>query len=352
MYNATTAARQNTKNKVMYILIYIYEEPTHISNIYCVIFGCFEYFLYFCSANIKKALTIAYSYNDKTNRIIMTKQQVYNLKDFALRHHLPDIFGAYAAHVAFDGSQNEALVRLTADRTLFTKVLLVTSGILQMEVLQQTGAADEGKRQLKASDLLVLSPKHTIAFTETSPDFEVECILVDEEIAADVVYHLSDDKQKATLDIFHMIRDIVRHQHIYKVEMIQSMVNVLKLLVSELPYENLTVTHDLKHKKDVYEIFLHLLYRNFKSERQIRFYADKLNISTAYLSRIVKEISGTTVNDHITSLLYKEICNLLKQSDMTMGEIADHLHFSDQSAMSNFFKQRAGMSPLAYRNIT
>ena len=27
---------------------------------------------------------------------------------------------------------------------------------------------------------------------------------------------------------------------------------------------------------------------------------------------MVKEISGTTVNDHITSLLYKEICNLLK----------------------------------------
>lgn len=51
----------------------------------------------------------------------------------------------------------------------------------------------------------------------------------------------------------------------------------------------------------------------------------------------MKEISGTTVNDHITSLLYKEICNLLKQSDMTMGEIADYLHFNDQSALTNFF---------------
>ena len=79
-------------------------------------------------------------------------------------------------------------------------------------------------------------------------------------------------------------------------------------------------------------------------------YADKLNVSTAYLSRLVKEISGSTVNDHVSSLLYKEICNLLKQSDMTMGEIADSLHFSDQSALSNFFKLRSGMSPLAYRN--
>lgn len=220
----------------------------------------------------------------------------------------------------------------------------------QMGVLQQSTEANNSDRPLSAGELLVVSPKHVIAFSEMSADFEAECILVDEEITADVVYQLSDDKQKSAIDIFHMIRDIVRHQHIYKVEMIQSMVNVLKLLVSELPYENVSVTRDLRHKKDVYEIFLHLLYRHFKTERQIRFYADKLNVSAPYLSRIIKDISGTTVNDHITSLLYKEICNLLKQSDMTMGEIADHLHFSDQSAMTNFFKMRAGMTPLAYRN--
>lgn len=117
-----------------------------------------------------------------------------------------------------------------------------------------------------------------------------------------------------------------------------------------LQYEQCSITHDLRHKKEVYEIFLHHLYRNFRKERQIRFNADKLNVSTAYLSRLVKEISGSTVNDHVSSLLYKEICNLLKQSDMTMGEIADSLHFSDQSALSNFFKLRSGMSPLAYRN--
>ena len=132
--------------------------------------------------------------------------------------------------------------------------------------------------------------------------------------------------------------------------MIKSMFNVLKLIIDELPYEQCSITHDLGHKKEVYEIFLHHLYRNFRKERQIRFYADKLNVSTAYLSRLVKEISGSTVNDHVSSLLYKEICNLLKQSDMTMGEIADSLHFSDQNALSNFFKLRSGMSPLAYRN--
>ena len=29
----------------------------------------------------------------------MKQQQVYNLKEFAARHHLESIFGAYAAHI-------------------------------------------------------------------------------------------------------------------------------------------------------------------------------------------------------------------------------------------------------------
>lgn len=280
----------------------------------------------------------------------MKQQQIYNLKDFAGQYHLHDIFGAYAAHILIEDSQSKKLARMAGERTLFTKLFLVTRGTISMESLGMTDALASSAHQLSASDLLVVSPKHVVSFQNMSRDFEAECILVDEEIAADVVYHLSEDKLKAALDIFHMIRDIVCHQHIYKVEMIQSMVNVLKLLVSELPYDNISVTRDLRHKKNVYEIFLHLLYRNFKSERQIRFYADKLNVSSPYLSRMVKEISGTTVNDHISSLLYKEICNLLKQSDMTIGEIANYLHFSDQSALTNFFKQRAGLTPLAYRN--
>ena len=278
------------------------------------------------------------------------KQQVYNLKEFAALHHLESIFGAYAAHIYIDDLCENELKEMALERTLFTKLVLVTKGNIKMQVLQQGAETDGTDRTLISGELLVISPKHVIAFSDMSADFEAEAILVDEEISADVVYQLSADKQKAALDIFHMIRDIVRHQHIYKVEMIQSMVNVLKLLVSELPYENVSVTRDLRHKKEVYEIFLHLLYRHFRTERQIRFYADKLNVSSPYLSRLIKEISGTTVNDHITSLLYKEICNLLKQSDMTMREIADYLHFCDQSAMSNFFKLRSGMSPLAYRN--
>lgn len=292
----------------------------------------------------------------------MKSYQIYNLEEFATKYHLKDIFGAYAAFFAVNGEETDAISTdhakvgdkdfcfddMVKERTLFTKLLLVKQGHAQMKLLS-TG--DEESVRLSEKDFLIVTAKEVASIADVSADFEAECILVDEFFATDYkFYHLTEDKNKSVMDIFHFVRDIVRHQHINKVEMIRSMFNVLKLIIEELPYEQCTVTRDLSHKKEVYEIFLHYLYRSFRKERQIRFYADKLNVSPAYLSRLVKEISGSTVNDHVTSLVYKEICNLLKQTDWTMGEIADRLNFSDQSALTNFFKQRAGMTPLAYRN--
>ena len=167
----------------------------------------------------------------------MKQQQVYNLKEFAAKYQLKDIFGAYAAHIHTDVLTGSVLRDMASERTLFYKILLVKSGSVKFEVVLGSESAEDEEHLLTTSDLLVVSPKHVYKFTEISEDFEAECVFVDEEISNDLVYHLSDDKLKAVLDIIHMIRDIVRHQHIYKVEMIQSMVNVLKLLVSELPYE-------------------------------------------------------------------------------------------------------------------
>ena len=281
----------------------------------------------------------------------MKQHHVFNLEEFATRHQLSDTFGAYAAHFSIRDNETNNLADLMRERTLFTKIILLKEGHLVITT-EKTSDIDSTANELRLSahDMLIVSFQKRVNITDISKNFEAECILVDEVISNDAMFHLSKERNKSTLDIFHIIRDIVRHQHIYKVEMIRSMFNVLRLSIAEMPYEECSVTSDLKHKKEVYEIFLHHLYRNFRSERQIRFYADKLHISTTYLSRLVKEISGSTVNDHVSSLIYKEICNLLKQQEMTMGEIADSLNFSDQSAMSNFFKQRAGISPLAYRN--
>ena len=282
----------------------------------------------------------------------MIHQQIYNLEEFANKYQLTDIFGAYAAYFSVGFTQPTGVdvlhhfKEMVQQRTLFTKLLLIRKGTATVVINEQ----DE-RKTLNADSLLVMTSRHVINEIELTPDFEAECVLVDTDMVDEnTIYHLTEEKHKSVSDVFNIIHNIVRHQHINKVEMIQSMFNVLRLILEELPYEERSISHDFKHKKEVYEIFLHHLYRNFRKERQIRFYASNMNVSTAYLSRLVKEISGSTINEHVTSLIYKEACNLLSHSDMSIGEIADALSFSDQSALTNFFKMRAGMTPLAYRN--
>lgn len=282
----------------------------------------------------------------------MKHQQIYNLEEFANQYQLTDIFGAFAAYFSVGLTLPTGVdvlhhfKEMVQQRTLFTKLLLIRKGAATVVISDQ----DE-RKTLNADSLLVMTSRHVIQEIELAPDFEAECVLVDTDMVNEnTIYHLTEEKHKSVSDVFNIIHNIVRHQHINKVEMIQSMFNVLRLILEELPYEERSISHDFKHKKEVYEIFLHHLYRNFRKERQIRFYASKMNVSTAYLSRLVKEISGSTINEHVTSLIYKEACNLLSHSDMSIGEIADALSFSDQSALTNFFKMRAGMTPLAYRN--
>ena len=281
----------------------------------------------------------------------MKHQQIYNLEEFANKYQLTDIFGAYAAYFSVGFTQPTGVdvlhhfKEMVQQRTLFTKLLLIRKGTATVVINEQ----DE-RKTLNADSLLVMTSRHVINEIELTPDFEAECVLVDTDMVDEnTIYHLTEEKHKSVSDVFNIIHNIVRHQHINKVEMIQSMFNVLRLILEELPYEERSISHDFKHKKEVYEIFLHHLYRNFRKERQIRFYASNMNVSTAYLSRLFKEISGSTINEHVTSLIYKEACNLLSHSDMSIGEIADALSFSDQSALTNFFKMRAGMTPLAYR---
>ena len=282
----------------------------------------------------------------------MKHQQIYNLEEFANKYQLTDIFGAYAAYLSVGFTLPTGVdvlhhfKEMVQQRTLFTKLLLIRKGTATVVIREQ----DE-RKTLNADSLLVMTSRHVINEIELTPDFKAECVLVDTDMVNEnTIYHLTEEKHKSVSDVFNIIHNIVRHQHINKVEMIQSMFNVLRLILEELPYEERSISHDFKHKKEVYEIFLHHLYPNFRKERQIRFYASNMNVSTAYLSRLVKEISGSTINEHVTSLIYQEACNLLSHSSMSIGEIADALSFSDQSALTNFFKMRAGMTPLAYRN--
>jgi AraC-like DNA-binding protein len=92
-----------------------------------------------------------------------------------------------------------------------------------------------------------------------------------------------------------------------------------------------------------------LVSKYFKTEREVGFYADKLCVSSKYLSTLLKQETGMTALDWIERhvVLYAKSC--LLSTSMTVQQISDELDFPSQSVFGKYFKRVEGISPKAYR---
>lgn len=102
-------------------------------------------------------------------------------------------------------------------------------------------------------------------------------------------------------------------------------------------------------KEDLFERFIRAISESYKEERSVSYYADKLFLTAKHLSTVVKEVSGRTAGEWIDSLVILEAKALLKSSELSIQEIADELHFANQSFFGKYFKHHTGMSPKEYR---
>ena len=60
-------------------------------------------------------------------------------------------------------------------------------------------------------------------------------------------------------------------------------------------------------------------------------------------------LNGKSPKQLIEDQLLSEVQVLLNDLTLTVTEIAERLHFPDQSYLTRFFKRRTGMSPREYR---
>ena len=77
--------------------------------------------------------------------------------------------------------------------------------------------------------------------------------------------------------------------------------------------------------------------------------ADKLNYSKNYLCRHFKNDTNTTINQYFNNMKIAESQKLLTQSDLSIQEVSDVLHFESVQYFSLMFKKHIGISPAAWR---
>lgn len=95
--------------------------------------------------------------------------------------------------------------------------------------------------------------------------------------------------------------------------------------------------------------FLKLVQMHCMQERQLDFYAQELCISSKYLAATVKTVTSKTAGDWIEDYVMLEAKAMLTNTDMTISQISDHLHFPDTSTFGKYFRRHTGFSPKEFK---
>lgn len=96
--------------------------------------------------------------------------------------------------------------------------------------------------------------------------------------------------------------------------------------------------------------FFRLLDKHCVEIRDVRFYADRLCITTSYLNKLCRKVLHSSPKEMIDRLVVSEITACLINTDWSVKRIAEELHFEDASYLCRYFRRHMGMSPVDYRN--
>lgn len=227
---------------------------------------------------------------------------------------------------------------------------------------------DTEEQTVEAGDLLVVSERHIIEEYKPSEDMEGLCIMMSVDFFHEIIKTVHD---VSSLFVFARIRPILKlqpeeietfkeyfqfikqklsdnHNHFRK-DLIRTLMLAMFYDVGNVIYRVKNFNESLMSSEKVFTAFLKMVEENCRKERRVAWYAQQLQITPKYLSQAVKRVSGQAAVEWIENYVTMELRVMLKNSSLSIKEIANEMNFPNQSFLGKYFKEHTGMTPSAYR---
>lgn len=222
---------------------------------------------------------------------------------------------------------------------------------------------------LRPDDIYMYSPGQPVTIVSASDNYHGICLLADEHVTIEsptvhdlvhIAYAPLVQLHEPKLMLQHgdavrigekmrEIHDYLHSDHIYKSKILEMLYAVFLLDLQDAQEKAIPKRSVPQRVEEIFIGFLRLLPQHFAQHHDIAFYASALNISSVYLSRVVRQVAGRTVIDYVNQFLVMEAAFLLRTSRLSITQIADRLHFADPASFSKFFTRLKGVSPKTYR---
>lgn len=102
--------------------------------------------------------------------------------------------------------------------------------------------------------------------------------------------------------------------------------------------------------RELFNRFMMLLEKDYKISRDVNYYAEKMNISSKYLTNIVSQVTGHTPKTIIDQYVILQLKMHLKRTTQSIKEMAWEFHFADVSFFCRYFKKHTGLTPQQIRS--
>jgi len=165
---------------------------------------------------------------------------------------------------------------------------------------------------------------------------------------------LSEHEETIVLDIVQNIkREYQTNIDRFSQQIILSQVEVL-LNYADRFYNRQFLTRKVTNHK-VLEKFEALLDQYFMDKAQqnglptVNYLAEQLNLSSDYLTSLLKVTTGLSSQQHIHEKLIEKAKEKLSSTDLSVSEIAFELGFEHSQSFSKLFKSKTKQSPLEFR---
>ncbi len=167
----------------------------------------------------------------------------------------------------------------------------------------------------------------------------------------DPIVKLSDVQAQHLLDDFHRLRDRMadRHLQFYRELMGSLCLTMMYDIFDAHAQREATASHTDRTAYIVKQLMNLLSTGVCRTERQVSYYANRLNVSPKYLSATVKRVTGHNVNSYIDRHTIPILKNYLDDERLSLTQIADLMNFTSLSYFSRYCTKHLGQSPSEYR---
>ena len=128
-------------------------------------------------------------------------------------------------------------------------------------------------------------------------------------------------------------------------DIIKASINALVVAVNKLPQ----VQDEQNRKDDRLMTMINYIQTNYKTVT-LDGMAAHFHLSAPYISKYIKDKSGKTFGEHLTSIKMKKAKTLLKNGNMTVENISFAIGYPNVEHFIRTFKKTFDMTPVQYRN--